>query len=143
MLIDFEARRLRVKVRKELAESARFASFDRIQIQQVLINLLRNACEALEKNPQNDRMLTIQTAAAGKFVEVVVSDNGPGLQGMEAKKIFDAFATSKPGGLGMGLAICKSIIDVHGGRIWATENPQGGIAFHFTLSSIAEEHKHG
>lgn len=141
-LIAFETRSLRVKVCKDLAESARFANFDRIQIQQVLINLLRNGCEALEQIPRDNRVLTIETNAAEMFVEIVVSDNGYGLQGIEAARIFDAFVTSKPAGLGMGLAICRSIIEVHGGRIWVTENPEGGVAFHFTLPATPGESNH-
>jgi two-component system sensor kinase FixL len=132
-LVAFETRRLHVKVRKEFCESVRLANFDRIQIQQVLVNLLRNACDALETRPQGERQITIRTTTDGAFVEVVISDNGPGLQEVEAARVFDAFVTSKAAGLGMGLAISKSIIETHGGRIWVTGNLGGGAEFHFTL----------
>jgi PAS domain S-box-containing protein len=142
-LISFETHGLRVNVCKDIAESVFCAYFDRIQIQQVLVNLLRNACEALVDRPLNERRLTIRAIAAGGFVEVVVADNGPGVTGVESAKIFEPFFTSKPAGLGMGLAISKSIIDAHGGRIWVTAIPEGGAAFHFTLPSTTEGCKNG
>lgn len=132
-LVAFETRRLRVKVCKEFSETVHLASFDRIQIQQVLVNLLRNAFEALETKAQDERRITIRTSTNGDFVEVAISDNGPGFQDVEAAKVFDAFVTSKPAGLGMGLAISKSIIEAHGGRIWVTGNSEGDTDFHFTV----------
>jgi PAS domain S-box-containing protein len=138
-LIACETRRLRVKVRKDFAESVLLASCDRIQIQQVVINLLRNACEALEQRTEDERRVMIRTAMAQEFIEVVIADNGPGLQGVEAATIFDAFVTSKPAGLGMGLAISKSIVEAHGGRIWVTTTSEGGASLHFTLPSTLGE----
>lgn len=118
---------------------------DRIQIQQVIINLMRNAMEALEQEGHVD--LLIATALDGQAGEVVVraarnsdaevqvtiSDTGPGLPEDLLDGAFEPFVTGKEDGLGVGLAICRSIIHSHGGRIWAENNPDGGASFHFTL----------
>ena len=100
---------------------------------------MRNACEALEQNTEKTKQLTVGTALAGESVEVSVADNGPGLLNSGDLRIFEPFVTTKPQGLGMGLAISKTIVDAHGGRIWATENPAGGAVFHFTLPVVKGE----
>jgi len=107
---------------------------DKIQIQQVLVNLLRNAAEAMDETPE--RILTLSTAAtADGFVVVRVSDTGSGISGEAAKKLFRPFVTTKPGGMGIGLAISRSIIESHGGRLTMEPNPGGGTVFQFTLPS--------
>lgn len=104
--------------------------FDIVQVQQVLMNLMRNAIEAMEGHTSKPR-LGIRAVRDGEVVRVEVSDNGPGVQHPE--KIFDAFFTTKSTGMGMGLAICRSIIESHGGRLWAERNDTGGATFAFTL----------
>ena len=131
-LVAFEARRREVALRLELSPEPIAANFDRVQVQQVLVNLLRNAFEAMESTPPEQREVAVRTAAAGQFVEVGVADQGAGLPA-EDLKIFDAFATTKPDGLGMGLAISRTIVEAHGGILWATPNRPRGAAFRFTL----------
>ncbi len=121
-----------LKVRLQLDGDSRWASVNRVQIQQVLVNLIRNAIEAMADNPQ--REIVVSTASGGRdMIEVSVADSGPGLSEDIARDLFKPFMTTKPEGMGVGLAICHSIIDAHGGRIWAEANPSGGTIFHFTL----------
>ncbi len=107
---------------------------DRIQIAQVILNLVRNAVEAMGGIPPRDRALEISCAAAGEgSVKVVVRDSGIGLSPDVFSHLFEPFVTTKQEGMGMGLAICKSIIAAHGGHIWAEPNPTGGTAVGFVL----------
>ncbi|UIJ46320.1 PAS domain S-box protein [Sphingomonas cannabina] len=105
---------------------------DRIQTQQVLINLMRNAIEAMADAPE--RVLTISSAPdeAG-FVRVTVADTGPGVSPEIAENLFRAFNSTKSSGMGLGLSICRTIVEAHGGRIWMEPGPDGGSQFHFTL----------
>ena len=115
---------------------------NRIQIQQVLLNLIRNALDAMVQKAFGDnetpsrRELTVMAAGSGsEMVEVAVADTGPGLAPKTADHFFGAFVSTKPGGMGMGLSICRSIVEAHGGRIWVEPNPGGGAVFRFTLPS--------
>jgi two-component system sensor kinase FixL len=113
--------------------SARTVFVDRVQIQQVLINLLRNSMEAMQASPV--RELTISTAIEDvDHVRVTVADTGPGLSPEVADQLFQAFASTKDEGLGLGLSICRTIIEAHDGRIWAEPGEQGGTRFHFTVT---------
>ena len=141
-LVAFEARRRGVAVRFDLSEEASLADVDRVQIQQVLVNLLRNAYEALEGVPAGERDLAVRTAVVDHCVEISVADNGPGLPG-DGLKILDAFVTTKPDGLGMGLAISRTIVEAHGGRLWATPNRHRGTTFHFTVPVARERPSDG
>ena len=107
---------------------------DRVQIQQVMLNLLLNGLDALQQSDAGDRWLVLQTRRHdGDTVEVEVRDSGPGLPDGERERVFDAFYTTKAGGLGMGLAIARSIVEAHGGRLDVANAPEGGAAFSFTL----------
>ncbi|MGC4250871.1 MAG: PAS domain S-box protein [Sphingobium sp.] len=107
---------------------------NRVQMQQVIINLVKNAVEAMADSPV--RILRLSAAPAGdRHVEVVIADSGPGLEPDMSRTLFTPFTTSKASGMGLGLSISQTIVEGHGGRIWATPSQWGGTAFHFTLDS--------
>ena len=113
---------------------------DRIQLQQVLLNLLLNAAEAVREVPPERRRLVVRSTLEqrddGPWALVAVEDAGVGLGEAEVPRLFEAFYTTKPGGLGMGLSISRSIIDSHRGRLWATSNPDHGATFHLALPGM-------
>jgi len=111
---------------------------DRIQIQQVVLNLLMNAIEAMSGVAEGPRELGVSTDTGDAGVMIAVRDTGPGLDPKSLDRLFDAFYTTKPGGLGMGLAISRSIVEDHGGRLWAMANAPHGAAFQFTLPTRRE-----
>lgn len=117
---------------------------DRVELQQVLLNLVLNACESMSANPARDRRIEIVAArdADPDVVRFSVLDCGTGIGGEELERVFDPFFTTKEGGLGLGLAICQSIIGAHGGRLWATNRSDRGAAFHFTLQAMSGEESH-
>jgi PAS domain S-box-containing protein len=123
-----------VSVRTQLAEGLPHVRGDRVQLQQVIINLIINAIEAMSGVGKASRGLLIgsgQEPSGGVLVSV--QDSGPGLDVEDLRRLFDAFYTTKPGGMGMGLSICRSIIEAHGGRIWASRNAGPGATLQFTL----------
>jgi len=111
---------------------------DRIQIEQVLLNLMRNAVEAMQGAPRRE-LRVITTARHDGMTEVGVIDTGPGLAPEVAAQLFQPFVTTKKHGMGVGLSICRTIVESHGGHIWAEAIPGGGTAFRFTLRSVEEE----
>jgi two-component system sensor kinase FixL len=131
-----------VKLRTEFASGLPLVAFDKVQIQQVMINLLRNAVEAMQEGRL--RNLTVTTARDnGEFVSVRVADTGPGLAPDVAASLFQPFITTKEHGLGIGLSICRSIVEAHGGRLWMEPNDGGGTVFQFRLpvaEEVSEEH---
>jgi PAS domain S-box-containing protein len=129
-----------VWVRTQLAEGLPLIQADRVQLQQVILNLIINAIEAMNGASEGTRELLISTAAdAPNGVLVSLRDTGPGLDPASLEHLFDAFYTTKSSGLGMGLSICRSIIEAQGGRIWADANKPCGAAFHFTLPLEREQ----
>ena len=105
---------------------------NRVQLQQVIINLVRNAVEAMEGRSRRMLHLSAVPGEDGR-VEVIIADSGPGLDPAVARSLFTPFSTTKAAGMGVGLSISRTIVEGHGGRIWATASPWGGVAFHFTL----------
>ena len=133
ILAGFEARRHGTRIEIRLADPLPQVLADRIQIQQVLLNLVRNACEAMSAADATDRVVTISASSADGLVKVSVADKGPGFPQGDGQRIFETFYSTKPDGMGMGLAISRTIVEAHHGRLWADENTDGGISFHFTL----------
>jgi signal transduction histidine kinase len=123
-----------VSLQTELAKDLPLIRGDRIQLQQIVLNLIMNAVEAMSDASKGSRDLLISTAEdVSNGVLVAVRDSGPGLNPDSLKRLFDPFYTTKPSGMGMGLSICRSIIEAHGGRIWAAANVAQGASFHFSL----------
>lgn len=112
---------------------------DRIQIEQTLVNLLRNAYRAVAENALDDRLVAIRTRRAGNVLQVSVQDNGHGFKGVTPEEIFNPFFTTKPDGLGLGLTISRSIVEAHRGKLWAEQNADRGATFSFTLPISDEE----
>ena len=134
-----EAAKNRVSVQTQLAEGLPLIQGDRVQLQQVILNLILNAVEAMSGNGEGARELLIGTTRAGPDgVLVAVQDSGPGLTPASFERLFEAFYTTKPDGLGMGLSICRSIIEAHRGRLWATSNVPHGAIFQFTVPTHSD-----
>jgi signal transduction histidine kinase len=130
--------RRQVSVRTTLFPEQQLVLGDRVQLQQVLLNLIRNASDAMSTITDRTRMLEIrgQISASGQAL-IQVEDNGTGIDAVTAERIFEPFFTTKPTGMGMGLAICRSIIEAHGGRLWASPNSPQGTVFQFTVPTAA------
>jgi len=134
-----EATKNGVSVQTQFAESLPAVNADRTQLQQVILNLILNAIQAMGESGIALRELQISTEAKRPDkVLVSVRDSGPGICPQSIERIFHPFYTTKQAGMGMGLAICRSIVEGHGGRIWATANMPRGAAFHFTLPAAPE-----
>jgi two-component system sensor kinase FixL len=118
-------------IQTNLSNAAEWATVNRIQIQQVLVNLIRNAIEAM--NGSRGQITVRTELTAPDTIEISVADNGPGLPAKLNGDVFKPFVTTKPQGMGVGLAICQSIVEAHGGRIWAESPPNDGAVFHFTV----------
>lgn len=128
-----------ISVRTQLAAGLLLIEGDRVQLQQVILNLVINAVEAMSSVPIGPRELTISTVKGrAESVHVAIRDSGPGMAQVALDRAFDAFYTTKPGGLGMGLSISRSIIEAHGGRLWAAVNAPQGASFEFTLPAAPD-----
>ncbi|MBV8095109.1 MAG: PAS domain S-box protein, partial [Acetobacteraceae bacterium] len=133
-LTQGEAVKNGVSLQTKLADSLPRIQGDRVQLQQVILNLIINAIEAMSGVSAEPRELLISTGKADRRgVVVAVRDSGPGLEASTLDRLFQAFYTTKPGGLGMGLSICRSIIEAHGGQLWAEANQPRGAIFQFTV----------
>lgn len=131
------AREQNVQLRFTLDPNADLVLADRVQIQQVLVNLFRNALEAMAQSPRRELVVT-NSRVANDMIEVEVSDTGSGIQDDVIPNLFQTFFTTKETGMGVGLSISRSIIEAHGGRMWAESNASGGATFRFTLAAADE-----
>jgi PAS domain S-box-containing protein len=130
-----------VSVQTRLADSLFPVHGDRVQLQQVVLNLILNAVEAMGSVEAGARELLISTEQDDTGVRVAVRDSGPGIDPTHLERVFGAFYTTKSGGVGMGLSICRSVIDAHGGRLWANANEPRGALFQFTLPGAESKHE--
>ena len=126
-----------IKLAVSINHDAREAVVDKIQIQQVLHNLMRNAVEAMSDSPC--RELSISTARDGDMVEISVADTGPGVSRAARSKLFQPFNTTKPNGMGVGLSVCRLIVEAHGGKIRADDGDIAGTVFRLTIPHPVEK----
>ncbi len=125
-----------VTIQTVLAEALPTVPGDEVQLQQVLINLITNACDAMEENAPAERILRISTSRQESSVRLSVEDLGCGLPDGDASRIFQPFVTTKSHGMGIGLSICRSVMAAHHGRLWAEPNPGRGTTFHLELQVV-------
>ena len=129
----------RHQVRLELSLAAtRFVFADPVQLQQLLLNLITNALEAMAESRVDGRLLRISSCDVADGIEVCVDDNGPGIPGDQHERIFTAFHTTKPGGLGIGLAVCRSVIDAHRGSLFVETSEMAGARLRFRLPACCD-----
>lgn len=138
-LIGHEAQRKQVTIHSQLGESLPAVEADRVQLQQVLLNLCMNGIEAMHETDASERQLTVQTVMSNGSVLAVVSDRGTGIEPAKSEQLFKPFHTTKANGMGMGLAISRSIIESFGGKLWAESNAGGGAIFSFSLPVRSQE----
>jgi two-component system, LuxR family, sensor kinase FixL len=131
--VAVEAHEHGVRLQVDLAPNLPLLEVDTVQVEQVILNLLRNALEAIYEDGGDRPLLSVRTRCTQDHVELAVCDTGAGLRADVAAQVFEPFVTSKPGGLGMGLSICRSIVHAHGGRIWNAPNYDRGMTFAFAL----------
>jgi signal transduction histidine kinase len=137
-LLRSETKRYSISVRTELNAELPKVMADSVQVQQVLMNLIMNGIDAM-KDVDQEREITIRSQwADNRMLMISVSDTGVGLPPQQEDRIFDAFFTTKPHGIGMGLRISRSIVESHGGRLWAAGNSPHGASFHFTIPASVE-----
>ncbi len=134
-LMAEEAARRRIRMKIDVESNLPPVALDRVQVQQVLVNLIRNGMDAMD-SVADDRVLGVRVHRPGEAIQIDISDRGGGIEFTE--KIFEPFFTTKAHGMGMGLAICRSIVEAHGGRLWAENNEPQGATFTFTLPVEAE-----
>jgi signal transduction histidine kinase len=134
-LTQYEIQKNRILLRTSFSDGLPPAAGDKIQLQQVLLNLLMNGIDALTKaGTGSERELSVETMKdKEKYILIAVKDSGVGLDADSIEKMFEAFYTTKEEGMGMGLSISRSIVEAHGGRLWASRNDKAGMTFQFTL----------
>jgi len=138
-MVEIDARRSRVARRLELQEDLPPIHCDAIQIEQVILNLVRNAMQSLEQTEDTKRVLEVQTRLIDDTLELSVGDNGIGILPGQEEQLFEPFFTTRAEGLGLGLAICRTIVEEHGGNIRAERRPSGGAVFRVRLPASSSE----
>ena len=137
-LTEASVRQEGLRITTHIDPMASAAEIDKVQVHQVMFNLMRNSIEAMQG--QTKRELAVRTKPAeGGMLEISVADIGPGIPDDVRGKLFQPFVTTKPAGMGIGLSVCRTIVETHGGRLWAEDNPGGGTVFRFTLRRAASE----
>jgi signal transduction histidine kinase len=136
-LLDIDARAREVALRLRLDSGSAVVRGDRVQLQQVLLNLVLNGIEAMASTPRRDRRILVETSVVGNRAEVRVEDNGPGIPPGREEQVFEPFYTTKPAGLGMGLSIASSLVQAHGGSLRASNGTSSGAIFVFDLPLAA------
>lgn len=133
-IAEIETRKGGVRLAVDVPADLPAVFADRIMVEQVILNLIRNGVEAMADTPGNQRLLEVKARSqAGRMVQVSVADRGHGIGEADLERLFKPFFTTKSEGMGMGLNICRSIIEFHSGRLWVEPNAGGGTIFHFTL----------
>jgi signal transduction histidine kinase len=136
-MISVEAREHGASVTLELSESIPYVQADVPLMEQVVLNLARNGLEAVHDQPPEDRRITIRSrAGADDTIILEVSDRGPGIDATLEQNLFTPFFSTKPQGTGLGLHICRSIVEAHGGHVWVSRNAGSGVTFHCSLKSV-------
>jgi two-component system sensor kinase FixL len=132
-LLDWDLRRTGARLSLQAPDEPVLVRGDEVMLQQVVVNLMRNALDAMRTDPPDDPHLSLKLAVVGREAELQVRDNGCGLGDDAAAKLFVPFASSKPNGMGIGLSICRSFIELHQGRLWFSRNADRGATFHLGL----------
>jgi len=136
-IIGSEARQSGATFALELSEVMPYVQADAVLLEQVILNLSRNAVEAMQETPPGERHLTIRSRnMGGDTVEVDVVDRGRGIDPQLEANLFTPFFSTKSHGMGLGLHICRSIVEAHGGHVWVSPNPGSGVTFHFSLKTV-------
>jgi two-component system sensor kinase FixL len=133
------AREEGIRVSFRLDPNAPLVLADRIQIQQVLLNLIRNAIEAMQGSPRRELVIATQAMPKAGLVEISVGDSGTGIEREVLERLFQPFVTTKKHGMGVGLSICRTIVESHGGKIWIESEVGQGTTFRFTLRAVSHE----
>lgn len=131
--VEFDSGKMDLAIELDLEPGEIPVDVDLVQIEQVLLNLVRNAMDALQDVPPEARRLTVRTLSTGEDAQVAVRDTGPGIDPERMQSLFEPFYTTKASGMGMGLPISQTILENHGGKVWAESLPQGGVVFHIRL----------
>jgi signal transduction histidine kinase len=136
-LLDWDVQRSGARLALELPEAPALVRGDEVMLQQVVVNLMRNALDALRTDPPGEPQVGLSLVVRGADAEIHVSDNGCGLGEEAERKLFVPFASSKPSGMGIGLSICRSFVELHQGRLWFSRNAGRGATFHLSLPLMA------
>lgn len=139
-LLDWDLRRTGAQLTIDAPPDGATVRGDEVMLQQVIVNLMRNALDALRQDPPPQPRLALRLVVGAKEVELQVRDNGCGLGDDAAARLFVPFASSKPTGMGIGLSICRSFVELHQGRLWFSRNPDRGATFHLALPLMAARH---
>lgn len=133
LLIEADARRQQVRIVRDIARDLPIIRADQILLGQAVLNLMKNGIEAMRQTPEALRQLSISAHVAMRQIEITIGDRGSGISSKEAPQLFEPFFTTKTEGLGVGLNICRSVVEAHHGRLWFEQNPEGGCIFHISL----------